>query len=199
VMEGRPGNVADLEIFEKSQSELLTLLATLKTFVLSHAVQIDPLTELPLRHNIERDFLLCQKDAQRNRSLLYMAMIDVDNFKLINDSHGHPAGDIVLSQLANTLKHSLRANDHLYRFGGEEFLWLMRCQFAAQAEQSARRTIITVRNSPVSISEQVVLHVTITIGLTLVGADESLSGAIRRADKALYEGKHAGRDRYVIR
>ena len=198
VMEGKPGEIADLELFEQSQSELLTLLATLKTFVLSHAVQIDPLTNLPLRHNIESDFLLCQKDAQRNKTLLYLAMIDVDHFKNINDTHGHPVGDIVLSHLADTLKRSIRGNDHLYRFGGEEFLWLMRCQYAEQAEQSARRTVITVRSTQVPISQSESLSISITVGLVRVGEHEELSSAIRRADMALYAGKNAGRDRYVI-
>jgi len=198
MMEDKPGKVADLELFEKSQSELLTLLANLKTFVLSHAGQIDPLTDLPLRHNIESDFLTCQKDAQRNNSLLYLAMIDVDHFKNINDTHGHPVGDIVLSHLADTLKRSVRGNDHLYRFGGEEFLWLMRCQYAEQAEQSARRTVITVRSTPVPISKKESLSISITVGMVRVGEQEELSSAIRRADMALYTGKNAGRDRYVI-
>jgi diguanylate cyclase (GGDEF)-like protein len=198
VMAGKPGEVADLELFEKSQSEILTLLANFKTFVLSNAQPIDPLTELPLRHNIEKDFILCQKDALRHNTLLYVAMIDVDSFKNINDKYGHPVGDIVLSSLADTLKHSLRGNDHLYRFGGEEFLWLMRCQHAEQAEQSARRTVITVRTTPVPISDNESLSISVTIGLTCVAEHEHLSSAIGRADIALYEGKNAGRDRYVI-
>lgn len=198
VMNNQPGKLTDLELFEKSQTELLVLLANFKTFILAHAEQIDPLTGLPLRHNIERDFLLCQKDAQRGGTLLYVAMIDVDHFKHINDTHGHPVGDIVLSNLADTLKRSLRGNDHLYRFGGEEFLWLMRCQYAEQAEQSARRTVITVRNKPISISQHESIPISITIGLTQVGDQENLSNAIRRADIALYEGKNSGRDRYVI-
>lgn len=198
VMKGKIGEVSDLELFEKSQSELLTLLANFKTFVLSNAQPIDPLTELPLRHHIERDFIQCQKDAQRNDTLLYVAMIDVDYFKNINDQYGHPVGDIVLSHLSNTLKKSLRGNDFLYRFGGEEFLWLMRCQFAEQAEQSARRTVITVRTSPVAINDKQSLSISVTIGLTQVGITEGLASAIRRADLSLYEGKNSGRDRYVI-
>jgi diguanylate cyclase len=198
VMNGKPGQITDLESFEKSQSELLTLLATLKTFVLSHAAQIDPLTELPLRHNIENDFIFCQKDATRNGTLLYVALIDIDFFKRINDTHGHPAGDIVLRHLAALLKFTLRGSDHLYRYGGEEFLWLMRCKSAEEAEHSARRTVITVRTTPLLIPDIPPLSLAITLGLTQVGEQEDLGSAIKRADLALYQGKNAGRDRYVI-
>lgn len=153
VMTGRPGQNADLIAFEQSQSELLTLLAKLKTLTLSSAVRHDPLTGLPLRYGIENDFTLCQKDAKRNRTLLYVVMIDIDHFKRVNDSFGHPVGDMALRQTANTLKKFLRSNDPLYRFGGEEFLWLMRCESAEEAEQSARRILTTIRTTPVPIPE----------------------------------------------
>lgn len=198
VMNGTPGKIADLESFEKSQSELLTLLANLKTYLLSNAVRNDPLTGLPLRHSIENDFTLCQHDARRNHTLLYVAIIDVDHFKRINDSYGHPVGDMVLRHLAATLKRTLRGNDPLYRFGGEEFLWLMRCKSAEQAEQSARRTVITIRTTPVPINGGTPLALSITLGLVQVGEQEDMASAIKRADAALYVGKNAGRDRYVI-
>lgn len=198
VMNGNAGQIADLESFEKSQCELLTLLANLKTFVLSNAAQIDPLTGLALRHNIENDFILCQKDANRNGTLLYVTLIDIDFFKRINDNYGHLTGDIVLRHVADLLKHTLRGNDHLYRYGGEEFLWLMRCNSAEQAEHSARRTVISMRTTPVIIPDAAALSLTITLGLTQVGKDEALVSAIKRADQALYEGKNSGRNRYVI-
>ena len=198
VMTGRPGQDADLSVFEKSQSELLTLLARLKTLTLSSAVRHDPLTGLPLRYGIENDFNLCQKDAKRNRTLLYIAMIDVDHFKRINDNYGHPEGDKVLRHLAGTLKQCLRSNDPLYRFGGEEFLWLMRCESAEEAEQSAHRIVSTISRTPVPISNSEGLTLTVTLGLARVSEQEEMSSAIKRADMALYDGKKAGRNRYVI-
>jgi diguanylate cyclase len=198
ILSGRPGKPAELEAFEQSQSELLTLLARLKTLMLSSAVRPDPLTGLPLRYGIESDFILCQKDARRNRSLLYVAMIDVDHFKRINDKHGHPTGDMVLRHLADTLKDAVRSNDPLYRFGGEEFLWLMRCESAAEAEQSAQRIVATIRATPAPIPDGKPLALTVTLGLAQVGEEEDLASAIKHADAALYQGKKAGRDRYVI-
>jgi diguanylate cyclase (GGDEF)-like protein len=198
VLAGQPGQSANLEAFEQSQSELLGLLARFKTLILSSAVRQDPLTGLPLRYGIEHDFTLYQKDARRNRSLLYVVMIDIDHFKRINDSYGHPVGDIALRHLANTMKRSLRGNEPLYRFGGEEFLWLMQCKSVGEAGQSAHRLLTTIRTTPVPIADGQSITLTVTLGLAQVGEQEELSSAITRSDVALYEGKNAGRDRYVF-
>lgn len=198
VQAGQPRQSADLDAFDQSQSELLGLLARFKTLIISNAVRHDPLTGLALRYGIESDYALYQKDAQRNRSLLYVVMIDVDHFKRINDNYGHPVGDQVLCHLADTLKNNLRNNEPLYRFGGEEFLWLMHCKSASEAEQSALRLLEIIRTTPIPISDTQTVTLTVTLGLAQVGEHEVLSSAIKRADAALYEGKHAGRDCYVI-
>jgi diguanylate cyclase len=198
VLSGKPGQHHDLEAFEQSQSELLGLLARFKTLILSNAVRNDPLTGLPLRYGVERDFSQSQKDARRNRNLLFAVMIDVDHFKRINDSYGHPAGDVVLRHLANTLKRILRGNEPLYRFGGEEFLWLMQTKSVEEAEQSALRLLTAIRTTPVPIPDAQPVTMTVTLGLAQVGDHEALPSALKRADSALYEGKNTGRDRYVI-
>jgi diguanylate cyclase (GGDEF)-like protein len=198
VLSGQTGNPAHLDAFEQSQSELLALLAQFKTLILSSAVRQDPLTGLPMRYGIEHDFSLYQSDARRNGNLLYVVMIDVDRFKRINDSYGHPVGDRVLRHLADTMKRNLRGNEPLYRFGGEEFLWLMQCKSAEEAEQSAQRLLTTIRSSPFRLRDDQALALSITLGLAQVGEGEELASAIKRSDDALYQGKHAGRDRYVF-
>lgn len=198
VLAGKPVQSTDLEAFEQTQSEMIGLLARFKTLILSSAVRHDPLTGLPLRYGIERDFILCQKDSQRNHNLLYAAMIDIDHFKRINDNYGHPVGDIVLRHLAGTMKTCLRGNEPLYRFGGEEFLWFMHCKSAEEAGLSADRLLTAIRTTPIPITDALPIRLTVTIGLALVGDQEELSSVIKRADAALYEGKHSGRDRYVI-
>ena len=198
ILSGNPGRKSDLEIFEQSQTELLGLLARFKTLFLSNAVRHDPLTGLPLRYGIESDFAHCQKDARRNRNLLYVVMIDADHFKRINDSYGHPVGDMVLRHLASTLNNNMRSNEPLYRFGGEEFLWLMQCKSIDEAEQSAQRLLTTIRTTPIPITGNPPVTMTVTLGLAQVGDQEELSSAIKRADMALYEGKNTGRDRYII-
>lgn len=198
VMEGRPGQSADLEAFEQTQGELLGLLARIKTLTLSNAVRHDPLTGLPLRYGIENEFALCQSDAKRNGTLLYAALIDVDHFKRFNDDHGHAVGDLALRHLADSLRHILRGNEPLYRYGGEEFLWLLRCQSDDEAHAAARRVVSTIGELPVPLDDGQALPMTITIGLAHVGQAEDITSALKRADGALYEGKRAGRNRYVM-
>ena len=198
VMSGKPGWNADLEDFEQSQSELIGLLANFKTLILSSAVRSDPLTGLPLRYGIGNDFALYQKEARRNRTLLYVVMIDLDHFKVVNDTYGHLVGDTVLQQLAEILKHTLRSNEPLYRFGGEEFLWLLQCKSADEAEQSAQRVLTAVGTTPVPLADNKSLTLTVTLGLARVGESEDLASAISRADLALYEGKESGRNRFVV-
>jgi len=103
-----------------------------------------------------------------------------------------------LRHLADTLKRSLRDNEPLYRYGGEEFLWLLKCKSATEARQSARRVLAIVGTTPVPINDNEILRLTVTMGLARVGEQDDLESAIQRADQALYEGKNNGRNRYVI-
>lgn len=200
LLAGRPGQSADLETFEQTQGELIRLMSHFKTQFLANAVRHDHLTGLPLRYGIEDEFNLIQRISKRNQGgfLLYVMMIDVDHFKQINDTHGHPVGDIALRHLADVLKRTKRANEPLYRFGGEEFLLLMQCTSPLEVPHTAQRFLDAVRNAPVPVSRDLSLTLTVTVGLSRSGDDEELSSVIERADKALYEGKRAGRDRYVI-
>lgn len=198
VLAGRLGQSIHLEAFEQTHSELITLLAKFKTQFLANAVQHDPLTGLPLRYGIKNEFIQIQKDCKRNNTLFYMAMIDIDHFKRVNDSYGHPVGDIALRHLADTLRSIVRPRETLYRFGGEEFLLLMQCQDPEEAAAAAQRLINAVRSAPVPIPQGKPLTLTVTLGLACVGDDEAMASAVERADRALYEGKRTGRNRYVI-
>ena len=198
VLAGHPGRDADLQAFESTQSEALYLFARFKTLILTTAARLDPLTGLPMRHGLEREFALCQKEAQRKGEDLYAVVIDIDHFKKINDTYGHPAGDAVLQEFAATLKSTVRENEPLFRYGGEEFLILLRGsgpQFAAHAVQ---RILDTIRSSPVKTDAGRRLHLTATIGVALVSNREDLASAVKRADEALYMGKNGGRDRLII-
>lgn len=203
VLEGQPGQAADLDKFESAQRQLIDHLAYFKTLIVSQYSQIDALTGLPLRHRMNQDFDLLNKHIRRRGSLQMVMMLDIDHFKSINDRHGHPGGDAVLQHLAVTLKQVLRTDDLVYRYGGEEFLLLMELKTEEQAvipaaEHAAQRILDAVRAMSVTLPNAAIVRPTVTIGVALTAPEEGLSSVIHRADTALYQGKAAGRDRYVL-
>jgi len=198
VLGSNRGKSADLDQYERSQSDLLALLAELKTLHLAKAGHRDVLTDLPTRYGLEIEFNQFRKTCQRNNMQCYVGIIDVDHFKLVNDTYGHPVGDIALRHLADTLRRVIRANETLLRFGGEEFLVLLQCESADSANAAAQRIVETVRTTPVPTLHDELLTLTVTLGLAQVGGNDEINQAIERADKALYAGKHSGRNRYIV-
>ncbi len=198
VLADQPGQSACLDAFEKTQSELVELLADFKTQLLATAAQQDSLTGLPLRHSLEHDFTQALKTCRRNKTLLYVAMIDIDHFKAVNDTYGHPVGDLALRHLAGALKANVRSNEQLYRYGGEEFLLLLQADKSELMKVPAQRLLEAVRQMRVPLATGEPLALTVTLGLARVRSGDGLEAAVERADQALYAGKTAGRDRYVF-
>ena len=129
-------------------------------------------------------------------------LADLDHFKRINDTYGHPAGDAVLAAMSQRLSAALREDDKLVRWGGEEFLAVLGPMTPAQADLTAARLLQAVRRDPVIWNGEAI-RCTISIGYAnfpLSGSetDISLDSAISLVDKALYEAKRRGRDRACL-
>lgn len=133
--------------------------------------------------------------AQRSRHPLSLCMIDVDHFKSVNDNYGHAVGDAVLKQVAMLLVKALRGVDTCGRYGGEEFVALLPETDGETALRVAERVRTTIARASVEIGDALDLRVTVSIGVCAMLADESLEQLLIRADKALYEAKHGGRNR----
>lgn len=191
------GNADDLAQFESTQDELIHLLSQVKTKVLTYAARHDPLTGLPMRYGIEQEFEHCRKDAVRRGESLYAVMIDIDHFKVINDTHGHLAGDEALRQFAATLKLVTRDNEALFRFGGEEFLLLLCCKGRSELDQAIARILRAIRDMRVTW-QHTSFRLTATLGVAKAQPDDQLSTVLEAADAALYSGKRAGRDRATM-
>ena len=142
--------------------------------------------------------------AQRVGSPLALLMIDIDHFKLINDEHGHAAGDVVLAMVARKLGAGVRMQDTLGRYGGEEFGVLLPATNQAGALILAEKLRSTVENARSRLGDRAVsVAVTISIGITVYQATSAtgppdLNRLLDDADKALYQAKHAGRNRTVV-
>jgi diguanylate cyclase (GGDEF)-like protein len=124
-------------------------------------------------------------------------LIDVDNFKEINDRYGHPAGDAVLVKLAAILQTAMRTDDLVARYGGDEFVALMRCapDVAARRAEEIRAAIETQEFT----WENKIMHTTVSVGLLSCkgAASRSIDGLLRAVDAALYDAKERGRNQVV--
>jgi len=125
------------------------------------------------------------------------AVIDVDHFKQINDTHGHPVGDKVLQQIAGACQTELRFTDILGRLGGEEFAAILPHTTPAQAVDVAEKLRKAIKRAQIQ-SDNVVIKVTASIGIAALGTGAGdLDTLLAEADKALYEAKDQGRDRCI--
>jgi two-component system, sensor histidine kinase LadS len=136
------------------------------------------------------------QELDRNRryphplALLYM---DLDNFKVINDTHGHQTGDAVLRLVADAMRSSVRQADIVGRLGGDEFAVLMPETDAQLADAAAKRLVVGLRNVFKGTP-----NVTASIGVvSCTATDASTDDLLRRADQAMYDAKKMGKDRVV--
>lgn len=128
---------------------------------------------------------------------LGVVIMDVDHFKSINDSHGHLAGDLVLTRLGEVMRAHARSSDILGRFGGEEFVAFLPGASLGDAQRFAERVRREIAKTTIAIGDGEVA-VTISAGVaSLPGCAATLEGALRRADARLYAAKGLGRDRVV--
>ena len=164
---------------------------------LSEEVSIDALTQVANRRGLADAFGAESARHSRDGSTLAVALIDIDNFKKLNDSLGHSVGDQALKSLAARVRAALRPVDHVARFGGEEFVLLLPGTEIAEAEQALTRLQRDLTAS-LFMHEGRDVFVTFSAGVTAWRAGEALDPAIERADEALYEAKRSGKNRTCV-
>jgi two-component system cell cycle response regulator len=137
--------------------------------------------------------------ALRHESPLVLVMFDIDHFKKVNDTHGHQAGDLVLSEISTLLTGALRAEDVFARYGGEEFAVICRGTDLTQASIVGERMRKAVEKHRFTFEGT---HIPVTISVGIAGlpdpAIKDATDLVARADKALYQSKHGGRNRVTI-
>lgn len=187
-----------LRQYQKSQSELIELLIYFRTHFITQALQYDPLTGLALRYGMLDQFNALHQNVLRNQKILAIALLDLDNFKQVNDQYGHQAGDEVLAHTAQLLRDSLRDTDSIFRFGGEEFLIFLEVENADVLHEIIDRISQSLHSNPTRLKTGEAIYITATVGIITVGPDETMEKAIERADQAMYLGKQQGRDRAIF-
>ena len=166
--------------------------------LLTQQVNCDPLTGLYnrryLTETMGRELSRCMREGQP----LSLLMIDIDYFKLVNDTYGHQAGDEVLKQLGAILVQEMRGSDLACRYGGEEFLVLFPNMSLQAAEARAEQYRQKVENASLGFGEfQISMRLSIGVA-GFPGHATTPDGLIQAADRALYEAKRQGRNRVVV-
>ncbi|AGA92071.1 diguanylate cyclase (GGDEF) domain-containing protein [Thioflavicoccus mobilis 8321] len=157
----------------------------------------DAMTGLHNRRFLEEYIDTLVRSARRRDSRLVLLMLDLDYFKMVNDTYGHDVGDTVLNGLAGVLQESVRASDILVRFGGEEFLIVLQDAVPEDAVKVAEKIRHRVGEFKFQIADGV-LQKTISIGVAVFPDDsETFWQVLKYADVALYRAKETGRDRVV--
>ena len=157
----------------------------------------DPMTGLNNRRFLEEYVETLVASVHRKHSHAAILMLDLDYFKMVNDTYGHDAGDAVLKALSNVLKQSVRASDLVIRYGGEEFLIILLDSQGDAAVQVAENIRVAVEGLKVQVAG-IVLQKTISIGISDFPTDsDTFWQAVKFADVALYQAKEKGRNRVI--
>src|SRR5579883_383072 len=205
------GEPLDVEIIEQQDrllsSQIISGLRMVKNHrelmrtndILSAIALSDPLTELNNRRALDWELPRQVQNARSRSEPLSVLMLDVDYFKSINDTYGHPVGDRALQIISSRLRHNLRFRDTLFRYGGEEFVIILSNTDAQEALLVAHRLCRLIADQPFTINEALDLNMTISAGAASLQEPDDGKGAslLQRADQNLLRAKVTGRNRVV--
>jgi len=166
---------------------------------LQHLAHHDPLTELPNRALLADRLRQAMAQCQRHGRHLAVVYIDLDGFKVINDTYGHDTGDRLLTTIANRMKRLLREGDTLARLGGDEFVALLLDLPEASASQPFLQRLLAAAAEE-TYDHGKVLRVSVSMGVVYYPQNEPLDAdqLLRQADQAMYRAKQAGKNRYHV-
>lgn len=187
--------VTDRKAVEQAEKRIQELEAELVE--MSALVSEDPMTHSLNRRGMEQEYARETSRAMRTGSPLCVAMIDIDNFKKLNDNHGHHAGDEALIHLVQVAKEELRATDIIGRMGGEEFMIMLPNTLQEDAVMVVER-LQRALTKKFFLNNNDRILITFSAGVAVYEAGESQESIMDRADKALYEAKHTGKNRVCI-
>lgn len=164
---------------------------------LARVAIVDPLTDLPNRRGFFQALSPWMALARRPGQPTAVVLLDLDNFKRINDSYGHPAGDVVLAQLAHACKRQLRDSDQLGRLVGVEFAILLPRTGMQDAAMVAERMRTAIEGERIK-TERAMISLTASFGVTTIRSDDSTVTLLARAEDALQTAKRDGRNRVTL-
>jgi|GEM_PF-395070 len=189
---------------EQAYAQLTRRVETLQKKLAEMEVEstLDPLTKVGNRRRFQTALTRLVTNAHESGAQLSLAMIDVDHFKQINDTHGHPIGDRVLLAVAQCIAKGVRGSDVVARYGGEEFAVLLPNAAAGEVETRFKQLLLDIAASSYEydvLGRKERVRFTVSCGLVDIEQGENEDALVKRADEALYEAKKKGRNRVVAR
>ncbi len=185
------------DITEKMDTARMAAKLEEENLRLAKLVQHDPLTQTYNRRGMDEIFPQIVEESEKSKRNVSVVLLDIDHFKLFNDTHGHQKGDVLLKQIAETGQGNIRRNDILVRYGGEEFIIIMPNCGPGQASEVAERIRLSLEKD-----ETIQHRITASFGISTyiftesrIPANEILTRLIEEADRALYMAKDKGRNR----
>lgn len=194
-MDGVPISIRDYERFVTALKRLRLEISTIQRELGDALYAVDPLTGTPGRVGMLTKLREQHELVKRSVHACTIAMMDLDHFKAVNDTYGHPVGDKVLIAFARYVMAHLRPYDRIFRYGGEEFLICLPDTDLQTGHGIVDRFREELASLPLEAEDKSKFHVTVSSGLALLDPDLPVERAIDRADKALYAAKAAGRNR----
>ncbi|MEO9273271.1 GGDEF domain-containing protein [Marinomonas sp. 5E14-1] len=179
-------------IYDKNRTSILLDLAK--------QTETDPLTSLLNRRGIISSFENLFNLSQKNQQDLYLLVLDLDNFKQVNDNFGHDIGDLIIKSTADAVKAELRKIDRIARIGGEEFMAVLPNISFDDVLMITENVRLAIENLEITTPKGSIIKITVSIGFTKSSEEKtSFSEFFKIADKALYEAKKGGRNRVIFK
>mgnify|MGYP004641241493 FL=1 len=155
----------------------------------------DSLTHLPNRSYLENFLNYKWSEYQRFGKKFALLFADIDHFRVFNNTYGHDIGDLVLTDIAKSISHTIKKDDMFGRWGGEEFVGIFAINRNYEASIIAERIRHLVENTVITNTDGQELQVTISAGITTSGPQDTPEHMLKRADDLMYQSKHNGRNR----
>ncbi len=194
IFHGREHPVGAMELFNDNKSLIAAFHIAETT---DETIVFDPLTGIGNRSHIESKIRSALDGYKARQTPFGVLFIDIDHFKLFNDTHGHLVGDKLLRLVANTIRNNLRVTDSCGRWGGEEFIGIVHGLDLRGLGKVAEKLRATIHDSRVRDNEAE-MGVTVSIGATLIRPSDNLHTLIDRADRLMYRSKRDGRNRVTV-
>ena len=188
--------VAAIEVFtdERYNQEAFTENRKLKEMLVT-----DPLTQISNRRYLDFHLEGSKNEAVEFETTFGLLFFDIDNFKEVNDTYGHDVGDEILKLTARTIASNIRGEDKLGRWGGEEFLAVIKTDSLLVLKKLANKLRILVSKSVYELPSGEEIKVTVSIGGTLYNKDETVLELVKRADLYMYDSKQTGKNKVTVK